>query len=133
MYLSALGYDVYGLDCSPRAVEQARANAAARNVEVHFQVADALALGDDTTTTPSSTARCSTSSTRTTAPDTCAVCTASAGRARLCTSWRCQRPGPASDRRSATPRSARPSANDGYWKTWGARGIEAQSSATSTL
>lgn len=49
LYLSALGYDVYGLDSSPRAVEQARANAAARNVEVHFQVADALALGDDTT------------------------------------------------------------------------------------
>jgi SAM-dependent methyltransferase len=49
IYLSALGYDVHGLDSSPRAVEQARANAAARNVEVHFQVADALALGDDTT------------------------------------------------------------------------------------
>ncbi len=49
IYLSALGYDVYGLDFSPRAVEQARANAAARNVEVHFQVADALAVGDDTT------------------------------------------------------------------------------------
>jgi 2-polyprenyl-3-methyl-5-hydroxy-6-metoxy-1,4-benzoquinol methylase len=40
IYLSALGYDVYGLDSSPRAVEQARANAAARNVEVHFQVDD---------------------------------------------------------------------------------------------
>jgi SAM-dependent methyltransferase len=49
IYLSALGYDVYGLDFSPRAVEQARANAAARNVEVDFQVVDALALGDDTT------------------------------------------------------------------------------------
>ncbi len=47
IYLSALGYDVYSLDSSPRAVEQA--NAAARNVAVHFQVADALALGDDTT------------------------------------------------------------------------------------
>ena len=40
IYLSALGYDVYGLDSSPRAVEQARANAAARNVEVRFQVDD---------------------------------------------------------------------------------------------
>jgi SAM-dependent methyltransferase len=49
IYLSTLGYDVHGLDSSPRAVEQARANAAARNVEVHFQVADALALSDDTT------------------------------------------------------------------------------------
>lgn len=49
IYLSALGYDVDGLDSSPRAVEQARANAAARNVEVHFQVTDALALGDDPT------------------------------------------------------------------------------------
>jgi SAM-dependent methyltransferase len=48
IYLSALGYDVYGVDSSARAVEQARANAAARDVEVHFQVADALALGDDT-------------------------------------------------------------------------------------
>jgi SAM-dependent methyltransferase len=48
-YLSALCHDVYGLDSSPRAVEQARANAAARNVEVPFQVADALAPGDDTT------------------------------------------------------------------------------------
>jgi SAM-dependent methyltransferase len=49
IYLSALRYDVYGMDSSLRAVEQARANAAARNVEAHFQVADALALGDDTT------------------------------------------------------------------------------------
>jgi SAM-dependent methyltransferase len=49
IYLSALRYDVYGMDSSLRAVEQARTNAAARNVEAHFQVADALALGDDTT------------------------------------------------------------------------------------
>jgi SAM-dependent methyltransferase len=49
IHLSALRYDVYGMDSSLRAVEQARANAAARNVEAHFQVADALALGDDTT------------------------------------------------------------------------------------
>ncbi len=49
IYLSGLGYDVYGLDSSPRAVEQARANATARNVEADFQVADALVLGDHTT------------------------------------------------------------------------------------
>src|SRR2546423_853223 len=49
IYLSALGYDVYGMDFSSRAVEQARAKAADRNLEVHFQVADVLAPGDDTT------------------------------------------------------------------------------------
>ena len=125
IYFSALGYDVYGLDSSPRAVEQARTNAAARNVEVHFQVADALALGDDPTYDTVIEARCSTFSTQTTAPNTCAVCTAPVGRARLCTSSRCQIPGPASDRRSATPRSARPSANDGYCRTCALHSIEA--------
>ncbi|GAB7071361.1 class I SAM-dependent methyltransferase [Mycobacterium hodleri] len=42
--LTALGYDVLGVDFSPHAVEQARANAAARGVDGHFEVRDALTL-----------------------------------------------------------------------------------------
>lgn len=49
IYLAALGYDVYGLDSSAQAIEQARANAAAHHVVARFEVADALALGDDPT------------------------------------------------------------------------------------
>ena len=49
VHLAALGYDVYGLDFSSRAIEQARANAAARNVVAHFEVADALALRNEPT------------------------------------------------------------------------------------
>jgi SAM-dependent methyltransferase len=49
IYLTARGYDVYGLDSSPRAIEQARANAAAHNVAALFDVGDALALTDDMT------------------------------------------------------------------------------------
>jgi SAM-dependent methyltransferase len=48
-YLAALGYDVCGLDLSSPAIEQARANAAARNVVAHFEVADALALRSEPT------------------------------------------------------------------------------------
>ena len=132
IYLSALGYDVHGLDSSPRAVEQARANAAARNVEVHFQVADALALGDDTTYD--------------TVIDSALFHIFDADdRVRYVRSLHSAcRPdalvhvlalsdtGPASDRRSARPRSARPSANDGYWRTCALHSIEAQSSAMST-
>ncbi|WP_158880182.1 class I SAM-dependent methyltransferase [Amycolatopsis anabasis] len=44
IHLSRLGYDVRGFDFSPRAVEQARANAAGRNVPARFEVADALHL-----------------------------------------------------------------------------------------
>jgi len=49
IHLAALGYDVYGVDLSSQAIEQARANAAAHNVAAHFAVADALALRDDET------------------------------------------------------------------------------------
>lgn len=46
--LTRLGYDVLGVDLSPSAIDQARANAAAHGVpQVNFAVADALALGDD--------------------------------------------------------------------------------------
>ena len=49
IYLTARGYDVFGLDSSPRAIEQARANAAAHDVAARFEVGDALALTDDVT------------------------------------------------------------------------------------
>lgn len=49
IHLVTLGYDVCGVDLSSRAIEQARANAAAHGVTAHFEVADALALRDDTT------------------------------------------------------------------------------------
>ncbi|OPX12022.1 class I SAM-dependent methyltransferase [Mycobacterium sp. AT1] len=42
--LTALGYDVLGIDFAPHAVEQARANAAARGVDARFDVRDALTL-----------------------------------------------------------------------------------------
>jgi SAM-dependent methyltransferase len=43
--LTRLGYDVLGVDLSPRAIEQARANAAAKGVDARFEVADAMNLG----------------------------------------------------------------------------------------
>jgi SAM-dependent methyltransferase len=46
IHLARLGYDVLGIDFSPRAVEQARENAAARDVPARFEVANALDLGD---------------------------------------------------------------------------------------
>src|SRR5215207_3658539 len=42
-----LGYDVLGIDFSPHAVEQARANAAEKGVDARFEVADATSLGSD--------------------------------------------------------------------------------------
>ncbi|TDD04500.1 class I SAM-dependent methyltransferase [Saccharopolyspora terrae] len=42
--LTELGYDVLGVDSAPRAIELARANAAARDVPARFEAADALAL-----------------------------------------------------------------------------------------
>ena len=45
--LAALGYDVAGTDLSSRAIQRARSEAARRNLEIRFQVADlrTLALG----------------------------------------------------------------------------------------
>jgi SAM-dependent methyltransferase len=45
--LTRLGYDVLGIDFSPHAVEQARANAAEKGVDARFEVADAMNLGSD--------------------------------------------------------------------------------------
>ena len=45
--LAALDYDVLGIDYAPAAVEQARANAAAKGVEARFEVADAMNLPAD--------------------------------------------------------------------------------------
>jgi SAM-dependent methyltransferase len=42
-----LGYDVLGVDFSPHAIEQARANAADKGVDARFEVADAMNLGDE--------------------------------------------------------------------------------------
>ncbi|MGH3962278.1 MAG: methyltransferase domain-containing protein [Pseudonocardiaceae bacterium] len=47
IYLTRLGYDVRGIDSSEHAIDQARANAAERNVAARFEVADALQLGHD--------------------------------------------------------------------------------------
>jgi SAM-dependent methyltransferase len=49
IHLAALGYDVRGIDSSEHAIDQARANAAARDVPARFEVADALQLGDGPT------------------------------------------------------------------------------------
>jgi SAM-dependent methyltransferase len=45
--LTALDYDVRGIDYSPAAIEQARANAAAKGVDARFEVADAMNLPTD--------------------------------------------------------------------------------------
>jgi SAM-dependent methyltransferase len=45
--LTRLGYRVLGIDFSPHAVEQARANAAEKGVDARFDVADAMNLGDE--------------------------------------------------------------------------------------
>jgi SAM-dependent methyltransferase len=45
--LTRLGYDVLGVDAAPTAIDQARANAAAKGVDARFAVADAMNLGDE--------------------------------------------------------------------------------------
>ena len=45
--LTRLGYDVLGVDYAPIAVDQARDNAADKGVDAHFEVADAMNLGDE--------------------------------------------------------------------------------------
>src|SRR3954451_23088959 len=45
--LTRLGYDVLGVDLSPHAIEQARANAAVKGVDARFEVADAMNLGGE--------------------------------------------------------------------------------------
>lgn len=42
--LTQLGYDVLGVDYVPAAIDQARANAAAKGVDARFEVADAMNL-----------------------------------------------------------------------------------------
>ena len=42
--LTALGYDVLGVDYAPHAVDKARRNARAKGLDARFEVADALAL-----------------------------------------------------------------------------------------
>lgn len=49
IHLAALGYDIRGVDSSELAIDQARANAARREVAARFEVADALQLGDQPT------------------------------------------------------------------------------------
>lgn len=47
IHLAGRGHTVLGVDLSPAAVDLARANATARGVPARFEVADALALGDE--------------------------------------------------------------------------------------
>lgn len=47
IHLAQRGYDVRGIDFSPRAIEQARANAERHQVNARFDVADAMDLGDE--------------------------------------------------------------------------------------
>jgi SAM-dependent methyltransferase len=42
--LAALDYDVLGIDFAPNAIDQARANAAAKGIDARFEVADAMNL-----------------------------------------------------------------------------------------
>jgi len=44
--LTRLGYDVLGVDFSPHAIQQARANAKRKGVDARFEVADAMNLGE---------------------------------------------------------------------------------------
>ena len=45
--LTALGYDVLGIDFAPNAIDQARANAAAKGIDARFEVADAMKLDSE--------------------------------------------------------------------------------------
>jgi SAM-dependent methyltransferase len=45
--LTGLDYDVLGIDFAPNAIEQAKANAAAKDVDARFEVADAMNLTAD--------------------------------------------------------------------------------------
>src|SRR3954447_2934524 len=45
IHLARLGYQMLGIDFSPRAVRHARANAAARQATARFEVANAFELG----------------------------------------------------------------------------------------
>lgn len=45
IHLTELGYDVLGIDFAPRAVQQARANAAQRQVAARFEEVDVFRLG----------------------------------------------------------------------------------------
>lgn len=47
IFLTRVGYDVVGIDLSEPALEEARANAAARGVPARFEVGDALRLPQD--------------------------------------------------------------------------------------
>ena len=44
LYLAAKGYDTWGIDFVPSAIEQAKAKAAARKIDAHFLLANALEL-----------------------------------------------------------------------------------------
>ncbi len=44
LYLAERGYDVWGIDFIPKAIERARAKAVQQGLGVHFQVGDALKL-----------------------------------------------------------------------------------------
>jgi cyclopropane fatty-acyl-phospholipid synthase-like methyltransferase len=44
LYLASRGYDVWGIDFVPQAIERATAKARERGLNVHFQVGDALKL-----------------------------------------------------------------------------------------
>jgi SAM-dependent methyltransferase len=45
--LAALDYDVLGIDFAPNAIDQARANAAAKGIDARFEVADAMNLDSE--------------------------------------------------------------------------------------
>ena len=45
--LTRLGYHVLGVDAAPTAIQQAVQNAADKGVDAHFEVADAMNLGDE--------------------------------------------------------------------------------------
>ena len=95
-----------GIDYVPSAIEQARANAAAKGVDARFEVADAMDLAAEAVTTRSSTARCSTSSATTTVPRYVASLHGAVKPGGWCTCWPCPTRAVASGRRSARRRSA---------------------------
>lgn len=47
IHLTRLGYDVHGIDFSPKAIEYARKNSVRHQVTARFEVADALRLGGE--------------------------------------------------------------------------------------
>ena len=137
--LAALDYDVLGIDFAPNAIDQARANAAAKGVDARFEVADAMKLdsepGYDTVVDsalfhifgdPPTGRVTSRACTERSGPAGCCICSRSPTQVAASVRWSARRRSAmrsstgGSSRRSTPPRTAGPSAKCTAQR-WGSR------------